>query len=228
MQHKDLCLANTATLLACRAIAQAFSENIYELAHLRKGWKVDYANELKKRIITIYNDHFAIQKSQFHPEKLEAWRELMVSALTDLAIVRASVKVDFREDKEFLKDFFNQMGYTQYFSDAKNGDHVSMYNFIYTFASHLTPDLTEKITAGGLDIHVVNRIAEDAKALVEFKDCFEMINDPSLVDDEGTKMLEEVYQEIQDICRIATAYYYFDPLKRESFNFFKALRNIQH
>ena len=226
MQQKDLCLANTATLLACRSIAQVFSENIYELAHLRKGWNLDYAHALKKRITELYDQHFAGLKEQLHPEKLDAWRELMIAALTDLAIIRASVKVDFKGDKDFLKDFFNQMGYSQYFSDAKNGNHVSMYNFIYAFASQLTPEIAGKITARGLDSHVVARITEYALSLADFKECFEVIEDPARVDDEGRKLLEEVYQEIQDICRIATAYYYFDPLKREAFNFFKALRNI--
>ena len=226
MQHKNLCLASAATLLACRNISQAFAENIFELAHLRSGWNFQYAESLRKSVSKILEVHISDEKNQLHPEKINAWRELMISALTDLAIIRASVKVDFKEDKEFLKEFFEKVGYTQYFSDAKNGDHVSMYHFITAFAKNLTDELFEKITIGGLDRNVVLRVAENARTLDKFKDCFEVITDPNLVDDEGRILLEQVYGEIQDICRIATAYYYFDPAKRESFNFFKALRNI--
>jgi hypothetical protein len=226
MQQKNLCLASAATLLACRTISQSFAENIFELAHLRNGWNYQYAESLKKSVIKILEDHFSDDKNQLHPEKINAWREMMVSALTDLAIIRASVKVDFKGDKEFLKDFFEKVGYTQYFSDAKNGDHVSMYRFITAFAKNLTEELFEKITRGGLDRNVVTRVIDNAGTLDQFKECFEVITDPSLVDEEGRRLLEQVYEEIQDICRIATAYYYFDPAKRESFNFFKALRNI--
>jgi hypothetical protein len=226
MQQKNLCLTSAATLLACRTISQSFAENIFELAHLRSGWNYQYAESLKKSVIKILEDHFSDDKNQLHPEKINAWREMMVSALTDLAIIRASVKVDFKGDKAFLKEFFEKVGYTQYFSDAKNGDHVSMYHFITVFAENLTDEFLEKITSGGLDRNVVVRMVVNAKSLDNFKECFEVITDPNLVDDEGRRLLEQVYEEIQDICRIATAYYYFDPAKRESFNFFKALRNI--
>lgn len=227
MQQKNLCLASTATLLACRSIAQAFAENIFELAHLRSSWDVEYAESLKNRVAEILEGHLAEGKNQIQPEKVNAWRELMISALTDLAIVRASVKVDFKDDKDFQKEFFAQTGYSAYFSDAKNGDHVSMFNFIKSFAENINDELIAKITEGGLDKNVVARLMEDARSLENFRECFAVVTDTSLVDDSGRRKLEQVYAEIQDICRVSTAYYYFDPVKRESFNFFKALRNIQ-
>jgi hypothetical protein len=227
MQQKNLCLASATTLMACRSISQAFAENIFELAHLRSGWNIEYAESLKGRVLKILANHLSDGKQQLHPEQINDWRELLISALTDLAIIRASVKVDFKDDKEFIKEFFAITGYTQYFSDAKNGDHVCMYHFINTFANNISSELIDKIKKGGLDVNVIKRVIDDAKTLDKFKDCFEVISDPDLVDDHGRKILEEVYDEIQDICRIATAYYYFDPAKRESFNFFKALRNIQ-
>lgn len=226
MQHKDLCLASAATLIACRSIAQAFSENIYELAHVRRHWNVEYAESLKMRIQMVSGKHLSDEKIRISPEKVDAWRELMISAFTDLAIIRASVKVDFKEDKEFQKEFFNRMGYTRYFSDAKNGDHASMYNFIREFATQLTPDIHQQITGGGLDTNIVDRIAEDAKSLSQFRECFEVLNDPAAIDDDGRHLVEEIYREIQDICRICTAYYHFEPNKREYFNFFKALRKL--
>lgn len=227
MQQKNLCLASAATLLACRSIAQAFAENIFELAHLRREWNIEYAESLRARVMKIMANHLQDGKQPLNPENINDWRELLISALTDLAIIRASVKVDFKDDNEFIKEFFAKTGYTQYFSDAKNGDHVCMFHFIQTFADNTSSELINKITKRGLDINVINRVIEDAKALDKYKECFEVISDPELVDVHGRKLLEEVYAEIQDICRIATAYYYFDPVKRESFNFFKALRNIQ-
>jgi hypothetical protein len=226
MQPKNQCLANAATLLACRSIAQSFAENIFELAHLRSGWNLEYAGNLKLSVEKLIEDQFTETIDHLQPDKLNAWRELMISALTDLAIVRASVKVDFRTDKAFVKNFFDELGYTQYFSEAKNGNHVSMYRFICEFAENLTAETKKKITGNGLDPNVVDRIVEDAKLIEQYKECFDMINDPDILESEGKGRLEEIYAEIQDICRITTAYYYFDPVKRESFNFFKALRII--
>ena len=118
------------------------------------------------------------------------------------------------------------MGYTQYFSDAKNGDHASMYNFIHEFSRQLNPEIHQKITGNGLDSSIVDRIAADARSALQFSECFEVLNDPDALADEGRKLVEEIYMEIQDICRICTAYYHFDPNRREGFNFFKALRKL--
>ena len=105
MQQKNLCLASAATLMACRSISQAFAENIFELAHLRSEWNIEYAESLKGRVLKILANHLSDGKQQLHPEQINDWRELLISALTDLAIIRASVKVDFKDDKEFIKEF---------------------------------------------------------------------------------------------------------------------------
>jgi hypothetical protein len=42
----------------------------------------------------------------------------------------------------------------------------------------------------------------------------------------GQKEVSEIYTTVQDICRIAMAYYQFDPLKRDQFNFYKVLVNL--
>lgn len=228
MQKTNLCLASTATLLACKSIAQAFAENIFELAHLRRDWTIEYAESLRNRLSAILEEHLAAGQNQDMAGKVNNWRELMISALTDLAIVRASVKVDFGGDKDFLKEFFNATGYTLYFSDAKNGDHECMYHFIQAFADNLTPEWTEKITSKGLSPAIIKRLKENAASLDKFRECFEVVTNSNIADDGGLTIFEQLYSEIRDICRIATAYYYFDPLKRESFNFFKALRNIHH
>ena len=55
-------------------------------------------------------------------EKLRLWRELMISCLTGIGIIRASVKNDYKNDKAFQKEFYQVLGYNDYFSDAKNGE----------------------------------------------------------------------------------------------------------
>ena len=42
----------------------------------------------------------------------------------------------------------------------------------------------------------------------------------------GQKEVVEIYKAIQDICRIAIAYYQFDPAHREKFNFYKVMVNL--
>ena len=53
----------------------------------------------------------------------------MIEGLQHLKVLRASMKIDVKDDKDFLKNFFRETGYTEYFSDAKNGDHISLFSY---------------------------------------------------------------------------------------------------
>lgn len=227
MEPRNLCPSTTATVFACHAIANAFSENIYELAHLRKDWNVGYAESLKKEAQEIYDHLAASDNFKTRLEKLKIWRELMISSLTAIGIVRASMKNDYREDKTFQKEIYQKLGYNDYFSDAKNGDHYTVFLFVKVFAENLTPELRQKIEAFGLDPHIIDRIVYNSKQLETFQECFEMMNNKYVLQDEDLARIEKLYRVIRDISRVATAYFYFEPIKRESFNFFKVLRNLK-
>jgi hypothetical protein len=227
MEIKNLCPSTTATVFACHSIANAFAENIYELSHLRKEWSVAYAEQLKNEAQQIH-DHLA-DSPNFRTtlDKLKIWRELMISSLTAIGIVRASLKNEYREDKAFQKEICQKLGYNDYFSDSKNGDHYSVFLFVRVFAENLTPELRQKILAKGLDPHILDRVVFNSQQLETFRECFDLMNNKNLIEDEYLIRIENLYRKIRDISRIATAYFYFEPLKRESFNFFKALRNLK-
>lgn len=227
MESNNLCPSTIATIFACQSIVNSFAENIYELAHLRKEWNVAYAHSLKKEAREIVEKVAATENIQGTLEKLKNWREVMISSLTNIGVIRASVKNDNKNNKEFQKEFYQTLGYNDYFSDSKNGDHYSMFRFIQTFAKNLTPELKEKILAGGLNPSIVQRLIDNARELDNFSDCFSVINDSSIIAPEDQELIERLYAEVRDISRIATAYFYFEPQKRETFNFFKALRNLK-
>lgn len=227
MESKSICPSTAATIFACWSIVNSFGENIYELAHIRKGWNAAYAQSLREKAQLVIDRFSATGNIKNTLEKLRIWRELMISSLTDIGIVRASVKNDFKNDREFQKEFYQNLGYNDFFSDAKNGDHSSMYRFVKVFADNLTPELREKILAKGLDPHIVDRIVENALELEKFSECFHLMNGKSEISSADQADIEQLYSEVRDISRIATAYYYFDPIKREAFNFFKALRNMK-
>jgi len=227
MESKNLCPSTAATAFACNSIINAFAENIYELAHLRKEWNISYAASLKKEAQEILDKLSSTDHFKTTLEKLKIWRELMISSLTAIGIVRASVKNDYKDDRDFQKEFYQTLGYNDYFSDAKNGDHYSMFLFVKVFADNLTPELREKILCKGLDSHVLDRLIFNSKQLENFQECFDMMNDKNMIPTEDQLRIENLYGAVRDISRIATAYYYFEPVKRDNFNFFKALRNIK-
>lgn len=221
------CLTGTATILTCRKIAQSFSENIYELSSIRRNWSPDYAGNLKERIDKIMNQYFTQESLVEHLEKHSQFYDLMIAALRDISVFRAELKVDFRHDKEFLNQTFENLGYVDYFSDAKNGDHFSLYKMMSTFRRNMSPELQQIVLARGIDQHLLARLLSYRKELAELKNCFDISHGKDQLGAELKREINAIYSEVKDICRIANAYYEFDPAQRDRFNFYKVMIKLK-
>ncbi|MBN2636220.1 MAG: hypothetical protein JXR61_08115 [Prolixibacteraceae bacterium] len=226
METLTICPTSTATILACQKIAKAFKENIYELSSIRKEWDPAYATSLNIWIDDTIEKYFAENLDAIDDNKYREWHEVMIAGLQSLKILRASIKVDFKNDKKFLKDFFERTGYDEYFSDAKNGDHLSMCKFLMTFAENIDDETRKKIVEKGTVNSIFEKIIESAHEIRKYEDCFAVLEENADLNNYGKKEMTEVYKTIQDICRIAIAYYQFDPMKRDQFNFYKTLVNL--
>lgn len=221
------CLTGTATILTCRKIAQSFSENIYELSSIRRNWSPDYAGNLKERIDKIMNQYFTHESLLEHLEKHSHFYELMVTALKDITVFRAELKVDFSHDKEFLKKTFEDLGYVDYYSDAKNGDHFSLYKMMSTFKRNMTPELQQIVLARGIDKNLISRLLLYREKLAELKNCFDISHGQDQLSADLKREINAIYSEVKDICRIANAYFEFDPVQRDRFNFYKVMINLK-
>ncbi len=226
METLTICPTSTATILACQKIARAFKENIYELSSIRVEWEPGYATSLNIWIEDTMEKYFIENLDAWDEKKYREWHEIMIAGLKNLKILRASVKVDFKNDKAFLKDFFERTGYNEYFSDAKNGDHLSMCKFLIHFAQNIDDNTRKKIVAKGTPDSVIERILSSAFDIKQFEECFEVLQSDAHINNYGQKEITGIYSTIQDICRIANAYFDFDPIKRDAFSFYKTLVNL--
>jgi len=221
------CLTGTATILTCRKIAQSFSENIYELSSIRHNWSPEYANDLKHRIDSIMHQYFTDESLSDHLEKHGQFYELMISALKDITIFRAELKVDFSYDKQFLKDTFEKLGYVDYFSDAKNGDHFSLYKMMATFKRNMDSDLQQMVLSRGIDTVLLTRLLTYKEKLADLKNCFDISHGQDQLDAELKREINAIYSEIKNVCRIVNAYYEFDPVQRDRFCFYKVMIGLK-
>lgn len=226
METLTICPTSTATILACQKIARAFKENIYELSSIRQEWDPAYATSLNIWIEDTIEKYYAENLDAWDDSKYREWHEVMVTGLQSLKILRASMKVDFKDDKKFLKDFFEKTGYDEFFSDAKNGDHLSMCKFLMTFAENIDNETRRKIVAKGTVDSLFEKIIESAHEIRKYEECFAVLEEEADLNNYGKKEIMEIYKTVQDICRIAISYYQFDPVKRDQFNFYKTLVNL--
>ena len=198
---------------------------------MRTEWEPAYATSLNIWIDDTIEKYYLGYVDTWDEKKYREWHEIMVAGLQSLKILRASMKVDFKDDKEFLKEFFEKTGYEEFFSDAKNGDHLSMCKFLITFAKNIDDETRKKIVAKGTidslsETYLALSPAARASEIKRFEECFAALEEDADLNNYGKKEMNEIYKTVQDICRIAIAYYQFDPVKRDQFNFYKTLVNL--
>ena len=226
METMIACPTSTVTILACQKIAKTFKENIYELSRIRKDWDPGYATSINVWINDTIEKYYHGSADSVDNKKFMEWHEIMVAGMQSLKVLRASIKVDFKNNKQFLKSFFEKHGYTEFFSDAKNGDHLSLHKFLTTFANNLDGETRRKIVAKNTPDTVIAKILNCAREITRFTKCFEALEGDAQLNSYGYKEVSEIYITIQDISRIAMAYYQFDPIRRDQFNFYKVLSNL--
>jgi hypothetical protein len=173
------------------------------------------------------NQYFTSESISEHLEMHSQFYELMVAALKDVSVLRAELKVDFKHDKDFLKETFDSLGYDDYFSEAKNGDHFSLYKMMATFKRNMTPEMQQIILARGIDKNLLNRLLTYKEQLRELKNCFDISHGKDQLSADLKLEINAIYNEVKDICRIANAYYEFDPAIRDKFNFYKVMIKLK-
>jgi len=226
METMTTCPTSTVTILACQKIAKTFRENIFELSRIRKDWDPGYATSVNVWINDTIEKYYPDELDAIDTEKFEEWHEIMIAGMQAIKVVRASVKVDFKENKKFLKSLFEKLGYTEFFSDAKNGDHQSLCKFLTTFAENLDDETRKKIVSKNTPDSMIEKVLESAKQITKFTSCFEALEGEPQLNTYGQNEVRDIYITIQDICRISMAYYQFDPIKRDQFSFYKVLTNL--
>lgn len=226
METMIACPTSTVTILACQKIAKSFKENIYELSRIRKDWDPGYATSINVWINDTIEKYYQGSADSVDNKMFMEWHEIMVAGMQSLKVLRASIKVDFKDNKQFLKSFFDKHGYTEFFSDAKNGDHLSLHKFLTTFAKNLDEETRKKIVAKNTPDSVIDKILDCAQEITRFTKCFETLEGDAHLNSYGLKEVTEIYITIQDISRIAMAYYQYDPILRDKFNFYKVLSNL--
>ncbi len=223
--QKNCSLAN-ATILACQKIAQSFSENIFELAHLRTDWTPDYARKLRERIKSTKAKYLPDEIECQHPKKQQHIHDLMTSSLINISVMRELIKVEFRDDPMFQKLVFEELGYNDLFSESKNGDYRSLYSLTKAFHENLTPDIRKKLISRTIPIPLIDRVYGYYPQLKEYSACFDLIHGFRKLKEEGKEEIGKIFAEIKDICRVVSTYYLLNPVKRDQFSFFRVMHNL--
>ena len=214
-------------LMASKTIAETFKTNISELATTRTDWTEQYATDLILRIDNAIHTHLGIDVKKDLRSATTALVSLQFPARRYISYFKTQIDDDFKKNAPRRDEILKSLGFTKYLRGVQSGNQESLIQFLYTFKTNITPALRDEITAKGLNPMLIDNITAYADTFAQANVAQESQKGSTKeISQEVANIFNAIYDEIIGICKKASNYYRYEPVKKEQFTFAKALSNL--
>lgn len=214
-------------LVTSRTIAETFRTNISALSAVRSGWTPQYAEELNNRIKSIMEKFLGIDSKKNLRDSSQALSEIQMPARRDVAFFKTQIDADFRDKPQTRDEFLKSLGFAKYLKDVQTGSQEALIQLLNAFRINMNDSIRKQITEKGLNNALIDNIIGYTSSLENAnitQESFKMSS--KQVTQEVRDSFNAIYDEIIVICKIASAYYRYEPFKAEQFTFQKVLKNL--
>jgi len=214
-------------LIAAKIIIEHFIANINELSLVRTNWTLEYANTLAAEIDdAIENKLGTDAKKELRQASADLYA-LMIPAKRDIAFFKVQLGEDFKQNKDRFKELLNLLGFTKHLHNIQNDDQEALIQFLYTFKANIDDTLAAEITQKGMNPALITKITGYAETVKQADVIQENTKGTSKeITDENKEVFNKIYDDIIAICKTASKYYQYDPVKKEQFTFAKIISNM--
>jgi hypothetical protein len=211
-------------LLASKTITTSLSGNLADLSMARTTWTSDYATALATKIDDAIENYLGLDKKKELRDATARLATLQNPAMRDLSFIKTQIDVDFgKEAKEILK----KLGFDKNLRAVQKGDQEALIQLLYAFKKGLTDELKTQITEKGTNPALLERIVAYADQLKDANISQETLKETTkVISEEAVNVFNEIYEELIGICKIASSFYQYEPLKKEQFTFSKVVSNM--
>jgi hypothetical protein len=225
MAKRNYNCKNVELLTVSKTINNNLSTNLDELSTVRTTWTPEFVSGLDNEIEDAKVNFLGLNKRQELRSATEEVVAIQQPALNDLTFLKKQINADFGSEAKAIEI---QLGYKSLFTDATNGSQESLIELLEAFTKGLTKDLRAKIVEKGTPEAMLDRIIGYTDNLFLANVTQENIKETSKeLTAEAIEAFNSIYDKIINICKIASAYYKNDPIKRDQFTFKKVLNNIR-
>ncbi|MFW5916240.1 MAG: hypothetical protein ACOCTM_02075 [Bacteroidota bacterium] len=150
--------------------------------------------------------------------------EVQEPALHELAFFKKVIPVLFKKDG---KNILKQLGFNKYHKDAIKGDQEALFNLLVTFNDGMAGELKAQIEEKGINPEILEGILsyKDKVYLSNVKQ--ETLKGSSQeITQECIDVFNAIYLQAIDVCKLASAYYASNPIKRNQFTFSRIVKNM--
>jgi len=213
--------------MASKTVLESFKAYLSELSGIRTNWTPEYADDLSTRIDNVIDNYLGIDSKKELRDATEKVLSVQMPAKRDLSFFKTQIEVDFVNDSRKKNEILKQLGFTKLLKKVQNNDQEALIQMLYMFRRHMSDGLKNEITEKGTDPSLIDRIIGYGNTLKLANVSQEALKESTkTISDEAAQELCAIYEEVIGICKIASNFYMYEPLKKEQFSFSKVVSNM--
>lgn len=211
-------------LLASKTIIETLKLNLADLSMARSTWTEEYTTQLSAKIDNAIENYLGLDKKKELRDTTSQLASIQTPAKRDLSFIKTQIEVDFGKD---AKEIIKTLGFNKNLRAAQRGNQEALIELLYSFKKGLTDSLKTQMLEKGANTMLIDRIISYADQLKQTNVSQETLKETTkALSEEALDAFNDIYNEVIGICKIASNFYQFDPLKKEQFTFTKIIKNM--
>lgn len=226
-QKRNYSYSDVDMLMASKTIGLSFKANISELSTTRTDFTEARADELISRIDNAIDGYLGVDTKKTLRSATASLIAIQMPAKRDLSYFKTQIEDDFKDEPAKCDEILKTLGFNNHLRSVQNGSQEALLNLLYAFKKNISDTLREEISSKGMAPALIDKISA-------YADTFKQANTEQENLKETTKELTQaisdtfnsIYDEIIGICKKASSFYQYEPLKKEQFTFSKVIANL--
>ena len=213
--------------MTSKTVAESFKAYISELSGVRTDWTESYANSLITRIDNAIDKYLGVDAKKALREATASLTAIQVPAKRDVSFFKTQIDDDFKKEPARRDEILRTLGFSKYLKAVQKGNQEALIQLLYTFKTNMNESLKAEITGKGMNVSLIDNSNEYADTFSRANVSQEYNKEATReITKEVTEVFNAIYDEIIGICKKASSYYQYEPLKKEQFTFSKVLANL--
>lgn len=219
---KDVDMVITIETIIDSAIA-----NKTFLQSKRSNWADPFFQDIKIQINDVVEKYIGVDAAKQLRGATQTVISIQEPAIAELSEIKIQIEVDFAGNPIRKKEILTQLGYTAHFKEAQKRDQEGLINLLYQFKTNLTPELKTEIVDKGTNEAQLDTIIDFAETLKNANVTQEGFKGTRTeLTAEAINSLNEVYNKVIGISKIASRFYTKDKTKKDLFSFNKVSKKL--
>ena len=226
-KNRNYSVKDVDMLMASKTIAENFKSNLEELSAARTEWTENYADALVTSIDEAIDQHLGIDAKRDLRQATSALATIQFPAKRDVSFFKTQIDEDFKNDPAKRDEILKTLGFASHLREVQRDNQEALIQLLYAFKTNMTDTLKQEITAKGMNSSLIDNIVGYADTFKQANVAQETLKETTKeVTKDACNSFNAIYDEIIGICKMASNYYQYEPLKKEQFTFNKVINNL--